>query len=191
MNLDPSFDRAPALPEPLRAALIRLVPILNATGAPWVLGGSCSLALHGVKVEPHDLDIATDRDGAYRIGQALRQVAEEKRAVQWGEGERIRSHYGQYHFGDVQIDVVGAAQFREGDEWSPAQSPSEWETESVAVPGTDLAVTAFTLRHELAAYRKLQRPSKVQLIQERLDRQEPVFRHAPQVKRNRVEKTGF
>jgi hypothetical protein len=92
MNKSHRFGRAPLLPEPIRAALAQLVPILKATGSPWVLGGSCSLALHGVQVEPHDVDVSTDRDGAYRISEALRKVAEEKQAVQWGESERIRSH---------------------------------------------------------------------------------------------------
>src|SRR5512136_2137684 len=32
------FDRAPLLPEPIRQTLILLVPILNATLAPWALG---------------------------------------------------------------------------------------------------------------------------------------------------------
>ena len=163
-----SFNRSPILPEPIRTALIRLAPILNATGAPWVLGGSCSLALHGVPVTPQDLDIATDREGAYQIGEALRKVAQEIRPVQWGESERIRSHYGQYRIGDVQVDVIGAAELREGDNWTPAKLPSEWEVELVAVPGADLSVPAFTLQHELVAYRRLQREVKAQLIEEQL-----------------------
>jgi Aminoglycoside-2''-adenylyltransferase len=162
------FDRAPLLPEPIRAALARLVPILNATGSPWVLGGSCSLALHGVPVTPHDVDITTGRDGAYRIGEALRKVAEEKQAVQWGEGERIRSHHGLYQMGDVVVDVIGAAELREGEEWMPARPPSEWETDVVAIPGTDLSVAAFALEYERAAYRSLQREAKVRLIEERM-----------------------
>jgi|GEM_PF-6145462 len=169
MNPGSSFNCSPTLPEPIRTALVRLVPILNATGAPWVLGGSCSLALHGISVTPHDLDIATDREGAYRIGEALRKVAQELRPVQWGESERIRSHYGQYRIGDAQVDVIGAAELREGDGWTPAKPPSEWEVEMVAVPGTDLSVPAFTLQHELVAYRRLQREDKAQLIKEQLE----------------------
>ena len=173
MNPSSALNRSPTLPEPIRATLIRLVPILNATGAPWVLGGSCSLALHGVPVEPHDLDIATDREGAYRIGEALREVAQELRTVQWGEGERIRSHYGQYRLGDVQVDVIGAAELREADGWTPAQPPAEWEVERVAVPGADLSVPAFTLQYELVAYRRLQREVKARLIQELLQSRNP------------------
>jgi hypothetical protein len=101
MNVSYSFDHASLLPEPIRQALIRLIPILNATGALWVLSGSCCLALHGVKVEPHDLDIITDKDGVYRIGAALQGAAKEEQPVQWGEGERIRSHRGLYQFRGV------------------------------------------------------------------------------------------
>ncbi len=162
------FDRAPLLPEPIRAALIQLIPILNATGAPWVLGGSCCLALHGVKVEPHDVDIVTSADGAYRIGDALRQVAEERQAVQWSESERIRSHHGLYQMGDTQVDIIGAAELREGEGWASTWDPAEWQTDSLAVPGTGTPVVTLTLEYELGAYRKMQREAKAKLIEQRL-----------------------
>ncbi len=162
------FDRAPLLPEPIHAALIHLIPILNATGAPWVLGGSCCLALHGVKVEPHDVDIVTSADGAYRIGDALRRVAEEKQAVQWSESERIRSHHGLYQMGDTQVDIIGAAELREGEGWTQTWLPAEQQTDSMAVPGTDMSVVTLTLEYELGAYRKLQREAKAKLIEQRL-----------------------
>lgn len=162
------FDRAPLLPEPIRRALVRLVPILNGTGAAWVLGGSCSLKLHGVKVEPHDIDISTDQFGAYHIGKALEEAAEQVRAVQWSEGKRIRSHYGQYRIGGVQVDVIGAAELREGEEWIPAKPPSEWQTQIMAAPGIQTSVTTFTLEYERDAYRRLQRDEKVKLIEEQL-----------------------
>ena len=168
------FDRAPLLPEPIRAALIRLIPILNATGAPWVLGGSCCLALHGVKVEPHDVDIVTSADGAYRIGEALRRVAEEKQAVQWSESERIRSHHGLYRMGDTQVDIIGAAELREGEGWAPTWLPAEQQTDSLTVPGTDMPVVTLTLEYELGAYRKLQREAKAKLIEQRLRNQSTV-----------------
>jgi ubiquinone/menaquinone biosynthesis C-methylase UbiE len=162
------FDCAPLLPDPIRRALIRLVPILNGTGARWVLGGSCSLRLHGVPVEPHDIDISTDESGAHRIGQVLGTIGEQKRAVQWSEGQRIRSHYGQYSLGGVQVDVIGAGELREGETWIPARPPAEWDTETIHLPGSELAVAAFALQHELLAYRRMQREEKAKLIEEQL-----------------------
>jgi hypothetical protein len=70
--------------------------------------------------------------------------------------------------GDVAVDVIGAAELREGDEWMPARLPSEWETDVVAITGTDLSVAAFTLAYEQVAYRRLQREAKVRLIEDRL-----------------------
>jgi len=89
------------------------------------LGGSCSLALHGVKLTPHDIDIITDQAGAHRIGAALRSIAEERQAVAVGEGERIRSHRGLYQLRDIQLDVVGAGEMREEEGWiPPSRRPS-------------------------------------------------------------------
>lgn len=168
MGASHSSDRPPRLPEPLRAALAQLVPLLNATGAPWVMGGSCCLALQGVDVTPHDLDLCTDREGAYRIGEALRQVAVEQQPVRWGEGERIRSHRGLYQLGSVQVDIVGAAEYREGEGWTNAVPPAEWQTTLVSLPGTRWMIPVWTLEYELTAYRRLQREAKVKLIKDRL-----------------------
>jgi SAM-dependent methyltransferase len=162
------FDRTPLLPRPLRSALMRLIPILEATGASWAVGGSCGLALHGVRVEPHDIDLITDQDGAYRIGMALREVALEKQPVQWSDSQFIRSHRGLYQLEDVQIDVVGGGEFREGEVWLAAWPLNERKTDLLHIPGSELAVRAFTLENELIAYRQMQREAKVRLIEERL-----------------------
>jgi hypothetical protein len=123
--------------------------------ARWVLGGSCCLALHGVKLTPHDIDIITDPDGAYRIGESLQKMTDEKRAVAWGEGQLIRSHRGIYWL-------------REGEDWVPPGPPSEWKIETLTLPGSELNVTAFTLEHERDANHQLQRDDKVRLIEEQL-----------------------
>jgi SAM-dependent methyltransferase len=162
------FDRAPLLPEPIRQTLVRLVPILNATSATWALSGSCCLALHGVLLTPHDIDIITDQEGAHRIGAALQQVAEERQAVAWGEGQHIHSHRGIYRLGEIEIDVVSAGELREGEDWIPPGPPSEWQTETMRLPGSEVTITAFTMQYEHDAYRRLQRDDKVRLIEERL-----------------------
>jgi hypothetical protein len=64
--------------------------------------------------------------------------------------------------------VIGAGELRDGEEWIPARPPAEWDTETIRLPGSELAATTFTLQHELLAYRRLQREEKVKLIQERL-----------------------
>jgi hypothetical protein len=160
------FDRTPLLPEPIRQTLIRLVPILNATGAAWALGGNCCLALHGIRLTPHDIDIITDEAGARRIGDALQRLAEEKQAIAWSEGERIRSHRGIYRLSEIEIDVIGASELREGEDWIPPGPPAEWRTEAMTLPGSEVTVTAFTLEYERDAYRRLQRDDKVRLIED-------------------------
>jgi len=80
--------------------------------------------LHGVKLTPHDIDIAdvriTDETGAYadvrRIGDALAQIAVETQAVAWSESQHIRSHRGLYRLGKVELDVVGAGEMREEED---------------------------------------------------------------------------
>ena len=37
----------------------------------WAVDGSISLAIHGIDVTPHDIDILTDREGAIWIQDSL------------------------------------------------------------------------------------------------------------------------
>jgi hypothetical protein len=68
--------------------------------------------------------------------------------------------------GDTQVDIIGAAELREGEGWTPAWRPTEWQTDSMMVPGTDMSVVTLTLEYELVAYRKMQREAKAKLIEQ-------------------------
>jgi hypothetical protein len=59
-------------PVPWEQALRAIVDATAGTAIDWWLAGSVALAVHGAEVAPHDLDLATDRRGVERLGEALR-----------------------------------------------------------------------------------------------------------------------
>ncbi|MEJ2351403.1 MAG: hypothetical protein P8Y03_16570, partial [Anaerolineales bacterium] len=58
----------------------------------WAVTGSLGMALQGVPVEVHDIDIHTDGDGAYEIERYLAEFV--VKPVRYRESEHIRSHFG-------------------------------------------------------------------------------------------------
>ena len=44
---------------------------LKTITASWAIGSSCGLALHGINIQPNDIDIVTTRRGIFEIAAAL------------------------------------------------------------------------------------------------------------------------
>lgn len=62
-------------PRPVATAIAELVdaigPELGREGIPWYLGGSAGLWARGIDIDPLDIDLGTDREGARRISDRL------------------------------------------------------------------------------------------------------------------------
>jgi len=84
-------------------------------GIDWVLAGSLSLALQGVDVEPEDIDVLTDREGAFKINSILKKYEEKK--VEYVETDKLASFFGIFRIDDVEVEVMGDYKEREGDKW--------------------------------------------------------------------------
>jgi pimeloyl-ACP methyl ester carboxylesterase len=85
---------------------------------PWAIGASCSLALHGLDVDPHDIDLDTTAAGAYRIEHQCRDLL--ARPVQFVPSPQIRSHWGALAIDGIQVELIGDFQVLRGDgSWAP------------------------------------------------------------------------
>lgn len=58
-------------PVPWEAALLAWLKTVGDEPLQWWLGGSAALAVRGIEVVPHDLDLITDGDGAHRLADLL------------------------------------------------------------------------------------------------------------------------
>lgn len=67
----------------------------------WVLVGSTSLALQRVNITPQDIDILTDKDGAYKINKLLKDY--EVKPVEYCQSERFQSHLGEFRINNVKV----------------------------------------------------------------------------------------
>ncbi len=81
----------------------------------WVLVGSLSLALNGVDVIPHDIDIVTTKEGALKLNEIWREYIIKK--VSYSETDLFRSYYGKFKIDGVPIEVMGELEAKVEGKW--------------------------------------------------------------------------
>lgn len=144
--------------------LKKIVIKLEEGGVNWVLTGSLGLALQGVPVEVHDIDIQTDEDGAYEFERIFAQYVVDP--VRYSEAERIRSHLGAFSINGIKVEVMGDVQKRLDDQlWEETvqlEDHRHWmEIEVLQVP-------LLKLEYEYLAYLRMGRKEKADKILARI-----------------------
>jgi hypothetical protein len=143
-------------------ALCALALRLDKQPVNWAITASCGLALQGIAVAVHDVDLATDRVGAYRIEQLF--AREIIRPVRFSGTETIRSHYGAFSLVGFEFDIIGDAQYRRADGgWD---EPEDFTPHKHYVQVEELTLPVLTLEYEYTAYLRLGRVAKVKLLGE-------------------------
>lgn len=86
-------------------ALAKIVSRLKDSPIAWVVTASLGMALQGVPIEVHDIDIQTDSNSAYEIERKLGQYV--VKPVTYSESERIRSHFGTLEIDGIKVEIMG------------------------------------------------------------------------------------
>ncbi len=79
----------------------------------WAIVGSLGLALRGAPIEPKDIDIRTDGDGAYELERIFSECVVSP--VSFKTSEKIRSHFGALNIDGVKVEIMGDLQIRHQD----------------------------------------------------------------------------
>jgi hypothetical protein len=132
---------------------------LNDGNVNWLLTASLGLALRGLPVEVHDIDLETDKRGAYEIERRLAEFVTKK--VAFSEADAIRSHFGALTIDGIQVEIMGDLQIRrangtwEGSDLQSIKRVIEVEGMQVPVP---------SLESEYEAYSRLGRLDKAKIL---------------------------
>ncbi len=141
---------------------------LRGKGVRWALIGSTSLALQGVDLEPEDIDILTDRVGAFRMGLLLKEF--ETKPISFGELDIFRSYFGKYEIHGVRVEVMGDLEICTDGEWVDISHRLE-SPGMVTARGMEIPVSP--LEEQLEAYETIGRKkdqAKIEKIKQVLDR---------------------
>jgi len=86
---------------------------LDKIGANWALTGSLNLALQGLPVKVKDIDILTDKAGAFMIENHFREFVARK--VAFTSTQNIRSYLGALIINGVKVEIMGDVQLKSKD----------------------------------------------------------------------------
>ena len=144
------------------AVLQRICSRLRDSSVNWAVTGSLALALQGVPVEVHDIDLLTDEAGAYEIERRLFEFV--TRRVRFSVEEHIRSHFGALTIDGVKVEIIGDVETRRADEsWERGSDLARYKR-VVEIEGKQVPVLSLECEYE--AYHRLGRTEKVELLRE-------------------------
>ena len=138
---------------------------LSNTDVNWAVTGSLGFALQGVPVQPNDIDLQTDKAGAYQIESLFSDVVVRK--VKFSAMERIKSHFGALQIDGIEVEIMGDIQKRGADGvWEEIVDPARYRR-MVEVDG--LLVPVLSLEYEYQAYLKFGRTERAKMLRRWLD----------------------
>jgi hypothetical protein len=133
----------------------------------WAVTGSLGLAIQGIPVEVHDIDLQTSQAGAYLIEGLFSECVIQP--VHHKASPRIRSHFGVLEIEGVRVEIMGGLQKLLADaKW---EEPVDVERYLRWVHFEGLRIPVLPLEYERSAYLKLGRLEKAELIGEWLENQ--------------------
>jgi len=142
---------------------------LRGSGVRWVLAGSVSLALQGVNVSPNDIDILTDKEGAFEINRIFKDY--EVKPVRFRRSRFFQSYFGEFEIEGVKVEVMGDLKELVKGEW---RSLSQRLSTSRIIEVEGIKLPVSPLEDQLKSYQALRRKknsSKIQRIREALARE--------------------
>lgn len=132
----------------------------------WVITGSLGFWLQGLEIEVNDIDVQTDKVGAYQIEEEFSGFV--TKPVTFCSSEKIKSHFGALSINGIKVEIMGDIQKRDAEGvWDRPVDLSEYR-EYVEIEGMHIPV--LSLAYEYEAYRKLGRVEKAEKLKARLER---------------------
>jgi hypothetical protein len=153
------------------SVLRKIYPLLSSCTQPWVITGSFGMALQGMDVEVHDIDLQTNQAGAYEIERLL--CNDVKEPVRFSTSDAIRSYFGSLEIDGVKIEIMGDLQKRLTPEPPVWEEPVKVEDHRCWVDVEEMHIPVLSLEYEYQAYLKLGRTEKAAQIKRWLEKDQP------------------
>ena len=126
----------------------------------WAVTGSLNMALQGMPVAIHDIDLQTDKNGAYSIAKIMAEYVDTP--VRYLASDRMRSHLGELNVNGIQVEIMGDVQkLLENQMWEAPVRVKDYQT-WVNIAGMEIPV--LSLDYEYQAYLKMGRTEKANLL---------------------------
>jgi hypothetical protein len=155
-----------SVPQPLRDVLRLIASQLHGTSINWAVTASCSLALQGVQVAVHDIDVRTTAQDAYALESVFRPY--QKRRVTFASTGIVQSHFGALEINGVEVEIIGDMQHRLADgTWEPIVDINRFK---VWVALDDIQLPVMSLPYLYEGYQLLGRTDKIEVLKRWFER---------------------
>lgn len=156
------------IPEKHKKALVKIQEELCDKDIDWVLAGSMGIALQGVDTEVGDIDILTDKAGAYKIEELFSEKVVKE--VKWREVEKFRSYYGILQIEGIHVEIMGNLEIknREGEWENELRNGIENIRTFIELRGRKIPVLPLEMEYE--SYLKLNRNEKAEIIKRKIEK---------------------
>lgn len=126
----------------------------------WVISGSTSLLLQGIVKKANDIDIMTNKEGAFRISEVFKDY--EIEPVKFSKTKIIKSYWGKLKIGDKEVDIMGEFSEKIGSKWVniSRQRLKSYEIKKIG----KINVPVTTLESHLSSYKVLGRKKDIEKI---------------------------
>lgn len=111
----------------------------------WAIDGSASLALQGIDLKPHDIDILTDEKTAYEIQSILGEFMQ--KPVNRSSNGKYDSHFGFAIINGIKVEIMGDLNVFRNGHWSGIQNPSNCKIKFINFDGINVPVVS--LEHQV------------------------------------------
>ncbi len=144
---------------------IKILDLVKGRNYPVILSGSTSLALQGVDIEVHDIDIVTDKEGALRLDELLKEYNVVK--MEYSSTEKYKSYFGTYIIDDNKVEVMGEFQYKlQNGDWSIENHLHD--IYMINYKGVDIPV--LSLQQELVEYENADKIETINKIKEKINK---------------------
>lgn len=154
------------IPNEYLQVLKKIVSRLAGRPIHWAVTGSLGMALQGVPLPIHDIDLQTDKDGALEIARSFAEYVVSP--VAFRESEHIRSYFGILEIDGVKVEIMGDLQkyLADGQRW---EDPARVERHRRWIELDEMRIPVLDLEYEYQAYLKMGRLERAALLRRWLD----------------------
>lgn len=159
---DQLYDK-PQIENKYILALLEILCRIDRSEITWALTGSLAFSLQGIPYCPNDIDIRTDKVGAYAFGKIFSSYLTDPVAKRF-DSERVSSHLGKFNILSVEVEVMGDMQFKSSaGSWDVPENIQPW-IRWISFDGHKIPV--LSLDFEAKTYQLLGRHKKALVLTE-------------------------
>lgn len=147
------------IPEKYVNVLQKIYEKLNGLNINWVITGSTAFIIQGVPLKPNDIDIQTDKEGAYQIEECFKELVKSK--VCLSSNGKISSYFGCLEIDGIKVEIMGDIQKNINGVWEKPVDLKQYK-KNIVLNGMSLPV--LDLEYEYNAYMKMGRVEKATLL---------------------------